>query len=212
LPPPGKHRGRFVIIYGRVLLSDRLPSSSCDEQASEHNVFNLTDEAVGPGIRPTVAAGAFDKASQTIREFKMRKLLLVSVAVIVVFGHAAAQELTTIQAHNDRFAAALKSGDMETIGQTYAEDARIFPPGAEMIEGREAIQGYWKSAADTLADAKLTAVEVKPLSNNYAREIGTFSLKTKGENPQEIAGKYIVIWQKVGDDWKISDDIWNMNK
>jgi ketosteroid isomerase-like protein len=148
----------------------------------------------------------------TMGEFKMRKLLLVSVAVIVVFGHAAAQELNTIQAHNDRFAAALKSGDMETIGQTYAEDARIFPPGAEMIEGREAIQGYWKSAADTLADAKLTAVEVKPLSDNYAREIGTFSLKTKGENPQEIAGKYIVIWQKVGDDWKISDDIWNMNK
>ena len=142
----------------------------------------------------------------------MRKLLLVSVAAIALGGHAAAQELSIIQAHNDRFAAALKSGDMETIGQTYAEDARIFPPGAEMIQGREAIQGYWKGAAATVADAKLTAVEVKPLGDSHAREIGSFSLKTKGDSPQEIVGKYIVIWQKVGDDWKMSDDIWNMNK
>ena len=42
-----------------------------------------------------------------------------------------------------------------------------------------------------------------------AREIGTFMLKTKGAQPQEIAGKYVVIWQKVGSDWKLATDIWN---
>jgi tetratricopeptide (TPR) repeat protein len=45
-----------------------------------------------------------------------------------------------------------------------------------------------------------------------AREIGTFSLKTKGPTPQEVAGKYVVVWEKVGSDWKLAVDIWNDGK
>jgi ketosteroid isomerase-like protein len=40
-----------------------------------------------------------------------------------------------------------------------------------------------------------------------AREIGTFSLKTKGPTPQEVTGKYVVVWEKVGKDWKLAADI-----
>ena len=39
-----------------------------------------------------------------------------------------------------------------------------------------------------------------------------FSLKTKGSQVQEVAGKYVVIWQKVGSDWKLATDIWNTDK
>ena len=55
-------------------------------------------------------------------------------------------------------------------------------------------------------------VDVKPLGDAAAREIGTFALTTKSSPPQEIAGKYVVVWQKVGSDWKLSTDIWNANK
>jgi hypothetical protein len=34
-------------------------------------------------------------------------------------------------------------------------------------------------------------------------------LKTKGPTPKEIAGKYVVLWEKVGKDWKLATDIWN---
>ena len=33
---------------------------------------------------------------------------------------------------------------------------------------------------------------MKPLGGDAAREIGTFTLKTKGDKPQEVAGKYVV--------------------
>ena len=46
--------------------------------------------------------------------------------------------------------------------------------------GRNAILTFWKSAADQIGDIKLTAVDVKPLESNAAREIGTFSFRTKG--------------------------------
>jgi ketosteroid isomerase-like protein len=44
-----------------------------------------------------------------------------------------------------------------------------------------------------------------------AREIGTFSLKTKGPK-QEVTGKYVVVWEKVGTDWQLATDIWNDGK
>jgi ketosteroid isomerase-like protein len=81
-----------------------------------------------------------------------------------------------------------------------------------MMKGRTAIQAFWKTAAEQLGDAKLTAVDVKPLGSNAAREIGTFSLRTKGSQPQEMTGKYVVVWEKAGSDWKLATDIWNMNK
>jgi len=58
----------------------------------------------------------------------------------------------------------------------------------------------------------LTTVDVKPLGTDAAREVGTFSLKTKGQSQQELIGKYVVVWQKVGSDWKLATDIWNTNK
>ena len=42
-----------------------------------------------------------------------------------------------------------------------------------------------------------------------AREMGTFSLKTRGPRPQEVSGKYVVVWEKVGNDWKLATEIWN---
>jgi ketosteroid isomerase-like protein len=51
-----------------------------------------------------------------------------------------------------------------------------------------------------------------PLSRAAAREIGTVTLKTKAQPPQEIVGKYVVVWRKIGRDWKLATDIWNTNK
>ncbi|WP_426440101.1 hypothetical protein [Bradyrhizobium genosp. P] len=58
--------------------------------------------------------------------------------------------------------------------------------------------------AEHVTDPKVTTVNVKPLGSSAAREIGTFSLKTKGPTPQEVTGKYVVVWEKVGSDWKLA--------
>ena len=67
-------------------------------------------------------------------------------------------------------------------------------------------------AGAQVGDLKLTAIDVKPLGSDAAREVGTFALKTKGSQPQDLSGKYVVIWQKVGTDWKLATDIWNSDK
>ena len=70
----------------------------------------------------------------------------------------------------------------------------------------------WKKMAEQVGDPKVTTLDVKPLGPSAAREIGTFSLKTKGATPQEVTGKYVVVWEKVGAEWKLAVDIWNEGK
>jgi ketosteroid isomerase-like protein len=86
------------------------------------------------------------------------------------------------------------------------------PPGADLVRGRNDIQAFWTAALGQISDLKLTAVDVRPLGSDAAREVGTFTAKTKGQAPQDIAGKYVVVWQKVDGDWKLAADIWNTNK
>jgi ketosteroid isomerase-like protein len=81
-----------------------------------------------------------------------------------------------------------------------------------MVRGRDAIGAMWKGMAEKVTDPKVTTLEVKPLGPTAAREIGTFSLKTKGPTPQEVTGKYVVVWEKVGSDWQLAADVWNDGK
>ena len=52
----------------------------------------------------------------------------------------------------------------------------------------------------------------KAVGPSAAREIGTFSLMTKDAAPKEISGKYLVVWQRISGEWKLSADIWNDGK
>ena len=142
----------------------------------------------------------------------MRAHALLTATCLCLPVSAIAQDKATIQSLNDQFARAFNAGDIAAVAAHYTEDAVVLPPGAEMVMGRNAILTFWKSAADQIGDIKLTAVDVKPLGSNAAREIGTFSLRTKGAQPQQVTGKYVVVWEKVGADWKLATDIWNTNK
>lgn len=138
--------------------------------------------------------------------------LVVAAAVCLSIGPVYAQDKATIDKLNDAFAAAFNKGDAATVATMYVEDAYLLPPEANLMQGRSAIEQFWKAASEQVQDLKLTTIDVKPLGSEAAREIGSFSLKTKGQPQQEVTGKYVVVWQKVGTDWKLATDIWNSNK
>jgi uncharacterized protein (TIGR02246 family) len=125
---------------------------------------------------------------------------------------AFAQDKATIEKLNDVWTAAFNKGDAAAVAALYTEDADVLPPGAEMVKGRAAIEAFWRQAAQQMGDAKLTTVDVLPLGPEAAREVGTVTLKTKTQPPQEVVGKYVVVWRKTGGGWKLATDIWNTNK
>jgi len=141
----------------------------------------------------------------------MRKTAIIVAFVIGLVTPAFAQK-TEIEAANAKWTEFFNKGDFAGVASLYTEDATAFPPGSAMVKGRAAIETMWKGMADQATDPKLTTLDVKPLGPSAAREIGTFSLKTKGPEPKEISGKYVVVWEKIGNDWKLAADIWNDGK
>jgi uncharacterized protein (TIGR02246 family) len=141
----------------------------------------------------------------------MRRIALVILLLAGLNAPALAQQ-AEIEAINAKWTDFFNKGDFAGLASLYTEDATAFPPGSPMVKGRPAIETMWKSMAEQISDPKVTTTDVKPLGPSAAREIGTFSLKTKGQTPQEITGKYVVVWEKVGNDWKLATDIWNDGK
>jgi uncharacterized protein (TIGR02246 family) len=142
----------------------------------------------------------------------MRRAALATVCVVLLSAPALAQTKAMIQQLNAEWMAAFNKGDGAGVASLYTEDAYVLPAGAEMVKGRKAIQAFWAQATQQLGDAKLTAVDVMSLGPGAAREIGTFSFKTKGQNPEQVVGKYVVVWRKIGGRWLLATDIWNTNK
>jgi len=144
-------------------------------------------------------------------ELIMRRIILVTAFVVGLIAPASAQK-AEIEAVNTKWIEFYNKGDFAGVASLYTDDATAFPPGSAMVKGAAAIGAMWKRTAENVSDPKLTTLDVKSLGPSAAREIGTYSLKMKGSTPQEATGKYLVVWEKVGNDWKLAADIWNDGK
>jgi uncharacterized protein (TIGR02246 family) len=138
--------------------------------------------------------------------------IVMFIGCLSLGSPAVAQNKATIEKLNDVWTAAFNKSDAAAVAALYTEDAYVLPPGSAMVKGRAAIEAFWRQAAQQMTDAKLTTLDVLPLGRSAAREIGTVTLKTKSQPPQEIVGKYVVVWRKIGRDWKLATDIWNTDK
>jgi uncharacterized protein (TIGR02246 family) len=141
----------------------------------------------------------------------MRTIILAVVVLMGLAAPAVAQK-AAIDAANAKWVEFFNKGDFDGVASLYTADATAFPPGSAMVKGGAAIGAMWKGMAEQVTDPKLTTLDVKRLGSAAAREIGTFSLKTKGSPSKEVTGKYVVVWEKVGRDWKLATDIWNEGK
>jgi uncharacterized protein (TIGR02246 family) len=141
----------------------------------------------------------------------MRKLLL-GCALALSVSPAMAQSVQEMQKLAEQWQGAFNNGDAAAVASNYKEDAVIFPPGADMVKGREAIQKAWAEASKSISIANFKVTDVKALGPNAARDQGYATVRTKGANPQEMVGKYVIVWEKINGKWLIDSDIWNMNE
>jgi uncharacterized protein (TIGR02246 family) len=125
---------------------------------------------------------------------------------------ALAQSVPEMQKLADEWQTAFNKGDAATVANFYKDDAVVFPPGGDMVKGKPAIQAFWTEAAKGIQIENFKVTDVRVLGPNTAREQGYMLAKTRGDNPQEMTGKYVVVWEKVDGKWKLDSDIWNLNK
>ncbi len=123
----------------------------------------------------------------------------------------------TIEALTNKLAEAFNAGDFAAVGAMYANDAVICPPNSNIVTGKGNIQSFWERKR-MIQGMSFESISIKPLGESAFRTVGTLSLKVGRQNagpraaaaPQNaINAKYVFVWQKIGDEWKIESSIWN---
>ena len=111
----------------------------------------------------------------------------------------------------ETFGGAFGRGDAAAVAAWYTADATLLPPGNPLLKGRDAIQAFWQGAMSTgVREAKLETLEVET-RGDLAYEVGRFEMGVQppGGERAEMAGKYVVVWKREGDGWRMHVDIWN---
>jgi ketosteroid isomerase-like protein len=105
----------------------------------------------------------------------------------------------------------VNTGNFDLLDRVYTADARILPPGAPMIAGRENIKEFWKQAIAALGvkSAKLATVDAE-MTGDSVVEIGKADLVVA--DGSTVTLKYVVHWKQEDGLWKWHTDIWNPNQ
>jgi uncharacterized protein (TIGR02246 family) len=119
-----------------------------------------------------------------------------------------------IRAHVDHWLQLVKAKDASGIAGLYTEDGAVMPPNAPIGKGREAIQQTWASMMGTPGfDLTFNPEQIViSSSGDMALDRGTYTLTVApAGTTQTDTGKYVVVWRKIGGDWKAAADIFNSN-
>ncbi len=98
------------------------------------------------------------------------------------------------------------SGNAKGISELYTADCTLSPPGAngQLFTGQKAVESFWQGALNAgLKNIKLTVLSAEEVGRGYILEFGAY--KHSAGN-----GHYTVLWKKIGDDWKLHKDIFNV--
>ena len=104
--------------------------------------------------------------------------------------------------------------NFDALDRIYTADARILPPGAPMISGRDAIKNFWSGMIQSAhATSAVLVSDDVVLAGNGAVEIGhaTLTVEPPGQSAAQMQVKYVVFWREEDSRWKWHIDIWNSN-
>ncbi len=134
----------------------------------------------------------------------------IVLAFIVLSGctQEAVDVKTEIEAANVTFMEAVNTGDIEALTNIYLPDAILCPPNSEMISGVENAVAAMTATPPGMVKMVFETVSAEA-NGDTAIELGKYKVLSPDEATVFDYGKYIVIWKKKGDEWKVSKDIWN---
>ena len=107
------------------------------------------------------------------------------------------------------WAAAEASNDIDAALGYMWDDAVMQPPNAPQIEGHDAIRDLYETVT-------FISLEVGPLTVKASGDLAAvwgplnYALDTPSGRINDQA-KFVAIWERRGDDWKVLENTWNSN-
>lgn len=146
-----------------------------------------------------------------------RYLFFLLLSCLIVSSLSAQQftgkqkDLDQILSNAKAFSSYVMEGNLDGIVNSYTEDGTIFPNQRPILKGEEELTKYWRPQEGYATTYhKITPLEIK-ISGREARDYGLYEGRSTDPEGKEYTwqGKYLIIWRKVGKEWKMYLDIWN---
>ncbi|MCL4865997.1 MAG: DUF4440 domain-containing protein [Gemmatimonadales bacterium] len=137
--------------------------------------------------------------------------LLVAIACAPAGNTVGEADLDAIRANHAAFAAAVVAGNHDAVAALYAESAVVMPANEPMRRGR---MSYRESleAMPPVGSFTISGEEMTPLSGDAVLVTGQFNISLMipgAEMAIADTGKFLEVWVREADGWKLGWDIWN---
>ena len=104
--------------------------------------------------------------------------------------------------------AAERSRNLEATVNYYAPDAVVHAEGQPRVQGVEEIRAFYRTFFEQVpftdfqvVPGALVVAESGDLAYDYGDNLLTISTPA---GPQQVTSKYLAVWRKTGDEWKIA--------
>jgi uncharacterized protein (TIGR02246 family) len=145
----------------------------------------------------------------------MKQLAMFLTVLFITASIINAQDAKSfIEQSNQKWEQAMLNNDFNSVLNLYADDAISLPSYAPMMRGKQEISDAMKKdmeAGNRFTEVDFNTIEVRE-EGDVAIEIGTYNMTMKmkeGGEDWSDTGKYITVWEKQGNEWKVAIESWN---
>jgi uncharacterized protein (TIGR02246 family) len=104
-----------------------------------------------------------------------------------------------IEALEQKWQEEFNGGDAAAVARHYAEDARLMPPNAEIVEGRAGIEAFIKEFLALGAKLSFGPIDVRGSGDMFVA-IGKYEMDIPtGAEVQKDRGKYLEVYERQAD-------------
>lgn len=120
-------------------------------------------------------------------------------------------DIELIKEISKQFSQSYINADYDKLANTYTLDAKIFPDKTAIIAGREAIKKRWILPEGVSVIRHVATPDEIKILGDHAYDYGYYEVETKRADGSSVTGKgkYVILWRKENNTWKIHLDIWN---
>jgi ketosteroid isomerase-like protein len=138
-------------------------------------------------------------------------LAIVAAVALVSCAGAPGENMAAANEVTAAFAAAYDAGDAPALAALYAEDAHSLPPGTDEIQGRSAIEAYWKADIGT-GGARTTMTPTGSIAQGDLLSVdGTYQVTAKEGDVPLARGQFTQLWERIGGAWRVAHEIWRLD-
>ncbi len=120
-----------------------------------------------------------------------------------------------IQIVQNQLAHAIATRDIDRAAALYTADGSMMPDGMPTCDSHEAVRGFFGGVCDSgIVAARFTTGHVEG-DGTIAVETGRYELfaaHPSGDRIRVDDGRYLCVWRKVDDNWRIHRDMFNRSE